>query len=71
MSRRRTSRPVESVPAEPALPAFVLLPVPQIAGATPLAMQQMLYQLALQQAREQAASQRPGLYDRDWLGSRN
>ena len=69
MSRRRNRQPQDPTPPAPA--PFVLLPVQQLPGAAPLTMQQALYQLALQQAQEQAAAEHPGVVERDWLGTWN
>lgn len=69
MSRRRARQ--EQEPTPPAPPPFVLLMVQQLPGGTPLTLQQTLYQIALQQAQEQAAAERPGVVERDWLGTWN
>jgi hypothetical protein len=69
MSRRRPRQPQAQAPI--ATPFFVVLPVPQLPGATPATLQQTLYQLALQQAQEQAGSTITGLVGRDWLGTWN
>jgi hypothetical protein len=71
MSRRRPRQPQEADTTPPPPIPFVFLPLPQLPGAAPLSLQQMLYQIALQQAQQQRTGDGPIMFERDWLGTWN
>jgi hypothetical protein len=71
MSRRRPRQQQEPDTTPPPQVPFVILPLPQLPGAAPLNLQQMLYQIALQQAQQRGAGDGPIVFERDWLGTWN